>query len=154
VGSLKRVFLGAIRSPTTKRFNRATSGRGSFPITTGVNLAVQDAVASANILAAPLRANQLELHHLAKVQSRRLLPTRIIQWLQLAVQNNVIAPTLSARTLSRPPLPARLLARCPLLRRLPARLVGLGIRPEHVSEEIRRGAAARQGKGPKADPGS
>lgn len=107
----------------------------------GVNLAVQDAVAAANILATPLRDRHLELHHLAKVQSRRLFPTRVIQWLQLAVQNNILAPTLHARELGRPPLPVRLMARCPLLRRIPARLVGLGIRPEHVSAEIRRGVA-------------
>lgn len=104
----------------------------------GVNLAVQDAVAAANILAAPLRENRVELHHLAQVQARRLFPTRVIQWLQLAIQNNVIAPTLRSAQARNAPLPVRLLARWPLLRRLPARLVGLGIRPEHVAESIRR----------------
>lgn len=104
----------------------------------GVNLAVQDAVAAANILAAPLRENRVELHHLAQVQTRRLFPTRVIQWLQLAIQNNVIAPTLRAAQPRHAPLPVRLLARWPLLRRLPARLVGLGIRPEHVAESLRR----------------
>jgi hypothetical protein len=72
-----------------------------------------------------------------------MLPTRIIQALQLAIQNNVIAPTLKSARLARAPLPVWLLAKWPILRRLPARLVGLGIRPEHVSEEIRRGRPAR-----------
>jgi 2-polyprenyl-6-methoxyphenol hydroxylase-like FAD-dependent oxidoreductase len=108
----------------------------------GVNLAVQDAVAAANILSAPLREGRVEQHHLEAVQKRRLWPTRIIQSLQLAIQNNVIAPTLRASGPRKPPLPARLLTRFPLLRRLPARLVGLGIRPEHVAEDIRRAGGA------------
>ena len=110
----------------------------------GVNLAVQDAVAAANILSAPLRQGRVEGHHLAAVQKRRLWPTRIIQSLQLAIQNNVIAPTLRAAGPRKPPLPVRLLNRFPLLRRLPARLVGIGIRPEHVSEDLRRGSATPQ----------
>jgi 2-polyprenyl-6-methoxyphenol hydroxylase-like FAD-dependent oxidoreductase len=105
----------------------------------GVNLAVQDAVAAANILAAPLREDRVEVKHLAQVQARRMFPTRVTQALQVAIQNNVIAPTLQAPAMTKAPLPIRLLARWPLLRRLPARLVGLGIRPEHVSAEIRRG---------------
>ncbi len=103
----------------------------------GVNLAVQDAVAAANILAMPLLAGPVEADLLARVQSRRLWPTRIVQAIQIAAQNNVIAPTLQASGSRPPPLPARLLARCPLLRRIPARLVGLGIRPEHVAAHIR-----------------
>jgi 2-polyprenyl-6-methoxyphenol hydroxylase-like FAD-dependent oxidoreductase len=109
----------------------------------GVNLAVQDAVAAANVLAAPLREGRAEPHHLAAIQKRRLWPTRVVQWMQLAIQNNVIAPTLSASAPRKPPLPVRLLAGYPILRRLPARLVGLGIRPEHVSDEIRRVDSAR-----------
>jgi 2-polyprenyl-6-methoxyphenol hydroxylase-like FAD-dependent oxidoreductase len=112
----------------------------------GVNLAVQDAVAAANILSAPLRAGRIEDHDLAAVQKRRLWPTRVVQRLQLAIQNNVIAPTLQASGPRTPPLPVRLMARCPLLRRLPARLVGLGIRPEHVAKEIKR--AGTSGKVP------
>ena len=108
----------------------------------GVNLAVQDAVAAANILSAPLREGRVEDHHLAAVQKRRLWPTRIVQSLQLAIQNNVIAPTLRASGPQKAPLPARLLIRFPLLRRLPARLIGLGIRPEHVSDAIRRAGGA------------
>jgi 2-polyprenyl-6-methoxyphenol hydroxylase-like FAD-dependent oxidoreductase len=108
----------------------------------GVNLAVQDAVAAANILSAPLREGRVEQTHLQAVQKRRLCPTRIVQSLQLAIQNNVIAPTLRASRPRKPPLPVRLLNQFPLLRRLPARLVGLGIRPEHVSDEIRRAGGA------------
>ena len=104
----------------------------------GVNLAVQDAVAAANILAAPLRENRVEVRDLARVQARRSFPTRVIQRLQIAIQNNVIAPTLTASAEADPPFVLRLFARWPLLRRIPARVVGLGIRPEHVSEEIRR----------------
>jgi hypothetical protein len=72
-----------------------------------------------------------------------MLPTRIIQALQLAFQNYVIAPTLKAARPAWPPLPVRLLAKRTILGRLTARLVGLGIRPEHVSDEIRRGRPAR-----------
>jgi 2-polyprenyl-6-methoxyphenol hydroxylase-like FAD-dependent oxidoreductase len=108
----------------------------------GVNLAVQDAVAAANILSEPLREGRVEDHHLAAVQKRRLLPTRIVQSLQLAIQNNVIAPTLRASGPRKPPLPVRLLNWFPVLRRLPARLVGLGIRPEHVSDDSRRAGGA------------
>lgn len=106
----------------------------------GVNLAVQDAVAAANILASPLREARVDAADLAAVQKRRAWPTWITQALQVMIQNNVIAPTLRATGFNKPPLPVRLLLRFPLLRRLPARLVGLGVRPEHVSAEIRVGA--------------
>lgn len=108
----------------------------------GVNLAVQDAVAAANILAGPLRENRVELHHLAQVQARRLFPTRVIQWLQLVVQNNVIAPTLRSARLAKPPLPVRLLARWPILRRLP-RPAG---RSGHPTRAHIRGDTARLGR--------
>lgn len=107
----------------------------------GINLAVQDAVAAANLLAAPLRAGRVETSHLESVQKRRMWPTRVTQALQVAIQNNVIAPTLRATGFDKSPLPVRLLIRFPLLRRLPARLVGLGVRPEHVAEDIRIGAS-------------
>jgi len=98
----------------------------------GINLAIQDAVAAANILAAPLRAGTLTPAHLQRVQRRRMFPTRLTQRLQLLVQNRVITRLLGRAEPLAPPLPVRLLARCPLLRRLPARLIGLGVRPEHV----------------------
>jgi 2-polyprenyl-6-methoxyphenol hydroxylase-like FAD-dependent oxidoreductase len=99
----------------------------------GVNLAVQDAVAAANILAGPMKDGPVRLAALRRVQKRREWPTRVTQSLQLLIQNNVIAPTLTARQMSGPPLVLRMLARWPFLRRLPARLVGMGVRPEHVA---------------------
>ena len=98
----------------------------------GVNLAVQDAVAAANALAAPLRVGRAEDGHLAAVESRRRFPTHATQRLQLILQNTVIAPTLVAKGPIRPPLALRLLASLPVLGRIPARLLGLGFRPEHV----------------------
>ncbi|MGN6269275.1 MAG: FAD-dependent oxidoreductase [Sphingomonas sp.] len=99
----------------------------------GINLAVQDAVAAANILAAPMVAGEAVDPLLEKVQRRRMLPTRLTQRMQELVQDRVIAPLLEddAR-LDHPPALLALLARIPLLRRLPARVVGLGFRPEHV----------------------
>ena len=98
----------------------------------GINLAVQDAVAAANRLAGPLAAGRVTTDDLHAVQRRRALPTRLTQRLQLAVQRRVIASVLATRGALRPPLFFRLLARLPVLRRLPARLVGVGVRPEHV----------------------
>jgi len=98
----------------------------------GINLAVQDAVATANLLAAPLREDRLTTAHLRGVQRRREWPTRVTQRLQLIVQNRVISRVLSRTDALKPPLAVRLLARVPLLRRVPARLIGIGVRPEHV----------------------
>jgi 2-polyprenyl-6-methoxyphenol hydroxylase-like FAD-dependent oxidoreductase len=98
----------------------------------GVNLAVQDAVAAANILAAPLREKRLTSADLARVQRRRMLATRIIQGMQVTVQNRIISPLLGRAEKLKTPLVVRLFQRFPVLRRIPARLVGLGIRPEHV----------------------
>ena len=97
----------------------------------GINLAIQDAVAAANVLAAPLRADRLTTDHLDRVQRRREWPTRIIQRLQIFVQKRVITRVLSGSKFS-PPLFIRLIARFPFLSRIPARLIGIGFRPEHV----------------------
>jgi 2-polyprenyl-6-methoxyphenol hydroxylase-like FAD-dependent oxidoreductase len=97
----------------------------------GVNLAVQDAVAAANILAGPLMSGAIGDEVLANVQERREFPTRVTQRIQVLMQNNIIRTVLSGEEL-KPPLPLRLLAAWPLLRRLPARLLGLGVRPEHI----------------------
>ena len=97
----------------------------------GINLAIQDAVAAANILAAPLARGEGIDHLLPKVQRRRLLPTRIIQSAQVAAQNGVIGPVLSGGTVSAP-LVIRLFDRFPFLRRIPGRLIGLGVRRERV----------------------
>ena len=98
----------------------------------GINLAIQDAVATANMLAAPLRAGTLTTDDLAAVQRRRTFPTRATQRLQVEVQNRIISRVLAARQTLSPPWPVRLINRCPLLQRLPARIVGVGFRPEHV----------------------
>jgi 2-polyprenyl-6-methoxyphenol hydroxylase-like FAD-dependent oxidoreductase len=98
----------------------------------GINLAIQDAVAAANILAARLRDGPPAEADLHGVQQRRMLPTRVTQWLQVLVQNRVIEPVLGSVGALRPPLAVRLMAQIPFLRRIPARLIGLGIRPEHI----------------------
>jgi 2-polyprenyl-6-methoxyphenol hydroxylase-like FAD-dependent oxidoreductase len=99
----------------------------------GINLAIQDAVATANLLAAPLAADRLSEDDLARVQRRRDLPTRITQRIQVLAQNRIVNRVLAADDKFSAPLPIRLLARFPVLRRIPARLVGLGVRPEHVA---------------------
>jgi 2-polyprenyl-6-methoxyphenol hydroxylase-like FAD-dependent oxidoreductase len=111
----------------------------------GINLAVQDAVAAANILAGPLASGAVGLDTLRRVQKRREWPTRVTQRLQLVIQNYVIAPTLQARRFERPPLVARMLTGWPLLQRIPARLLALGVRPEHVSEAIRNASTQMAG---------
>jgi 2-polyprenyl-6-methoxyphenol hydroxylase-like FAD-dependent oxidoreductase len=108
----------------------------------GINLAIQDAVAAANILSQPLREGQVTVEHLRRIQQRRELPTRVTQSLQVAVQRRIIARVLTETKPIKPPLAVRLLGKIPLLRRIPARIVGVGIRPEHVSPEIRRAGTA------------
>jgi 2-polyprenyl-6-methoxyphenol hydroxylase-like FAD-dependent oxidoreductase len=98
----------------------------------GINLAIQDAVAAANILTARLREGPPDEADLDRVQQRRMLPTRVTQRLQVLVQNRIIEPVLGSVGALQPPLAVRLMARIPFLRRIPARLVGLGIRPERV----------------------
>ena len=98
----------------------------------GVNIAVQDAVAAANILAGPLAAGRLKDTDLEAVQRRRLWPVRATQAVQVFLQNRMIAPTLAGTRPLRAPWPARVLNAVPFLRRIPARLLGLGVQPEHV----------------------
>ena len=98
----------------------------------GINLAIQDAVAAANLLAAPLRAGRVTIGDLHRVQQRRMLPTRLTQQMQLLIQNRVIRRVLGSTEVLTPPLAIKLLARFPFLRRIPARLIGIGVRPEHV----------------------
>jgi 2-polyprenyl-6-methoxyphenol hydroxylase-like FAD-dependent oxidoreductase len=99
----------------------------------GINLAIQDAVAAANILAPALRRGAVPVERLRAVQQRRILPTRVIQGMQLIIQNRVIGRILgSATNPATLPLPFRLLRAWPMLRRIPARLIGMGFRPEHV----------------------
>ena len=98
----------------------------------GINLAIQDAVATANLLAAQLRDGQVTTEDLRRVQQRREWPTRMTQRVQLAIQNRVIRRVLTERDRFSPPFAIRLLALIPFLRRIPARMIGLGFRPEHV----------------------
>ena len=98
----------------------------------GINLAVQDAVAAANVLAQPLRDGRLTIDHLRRVQRRREFPTRVTQGIQVFAQQRLISRVLSGSRQLTPPLPIRMLARFPILRRIPARLIGLGVRPEHI----------------------
>lgn len=98
----------------------------------GINLAVQDAVAAANIVASPLRDGAVTIRHLDAVQRRRELPTRLTQGLQVFLQNRVISRVLGSRGPLSLPLVLRLLRRWAYLRRIPARLIGIGFRPEHV----------------------
>jgi 2-polyprenyl-6-methoxyphenol hydroxylase-like FAD-dependent oxidoreductase len=108
----------------------------------GINLAIQDAIAAANILWRPLKEKRLRFEDLEAVQARRDFPTRATQRLQLIMQNAIIAPTLAATANIKPPFLLRLLTSVPFLSRIPARLLGLGFRPEHVSEAIRAGKGA------------
>ncbi len=97
----------------------------------GINLAIQDAVATANALAARLATDENVDPYLALVEQRRLLPTRLIQSAQVAAQNGVIGRVLGGGEVQVPAI-VRLLDRFPLLRRIPGRLIGLGFRRERV----------------------
>ncbi len=98
----------------------------------GINLAIQDAVATANLLATRLRAGRVSTEDLRRVQQRRNWPTRMTQRMQLFIQDRVIKRVLNEGEPLSAPLPVRLLARFPFLNRIPARMIGMGVRPEHV----------------------
>jgi 2-polyprenyl-6-methoxyphenol hydroxylase-like FAD-dependent oxidoreductase len=99
----------------------------------GINLAIQDAVATSNILSQPLLDKARVDDRLDEVQKRREFPTRMTQGFQVFAHKRFIGPALSSKTpIQRLPLPLRLLRRFPVLRRIPARMLGLGFRPEHV----------------------
>ena len=97
----------------------------------GINLAIQDAVAAANILIPAFRAGSPRYGHLRAVQMRRNFPTRATQWGQVQIQNRIIDRILGKDIHFNIPAPLRLLQVFPFLRRIPARLIGLGVRPEH-----------------------
>lgn len=98
----------------------------------GINLAIQDAVAAANILAGPLARGEAADPLLHKVQERRTFPTRVIQAGQKLAQDNVIGSVLSGAPIVEAPAILKLLDRFPLLRRIPGRIIGLGVRRERV----------------------
>ncbi|RYD93883.1 MAG: FAD-dependent oxidoreductase [Sphingomonadales bacterium] len=98
----------------------------------GINLAIQDAVAAANILALPLSHGEPVDRLLAEVQDRRMFPLRVIQGMQRAVHANILGPMLAASPQMEAPAALRMLDRYPILQRIPARIVGLGVRREHI----------------------
>ena len=110
----------------------------------GINLAIQDAVAAANLLAAPLLENRLTEDHLRAVQRRREWPARLTQWFQVQIQNRVITRVLGSTEILTPPFLIRLFKRYQFLRRIPAYLVGIGFRPEHITASVLRVERASQ----------
>jgi 2-polyprenyl-6-methoxyphenol hydroxylase-like FAD-dependent oxidoreductase len=99
----------------------------------GINLAIQDAVAAANLLAVKLRAGTAAADDLDAVRARRLWPTRATQAAQVGIQTNVLVPVMSGVNAALDvPLPMRVVTAVPMLQRLLARLLGMGVRPEHV----------------------
>jgi 2-polyprenyl-6-methoxyphenol hydroxylase-like FAD-dependent oxidoreductase len=98
----------------------------------GINLALQDAVAAANRLAAPLRGGVVRDEDLQAIEERRTLPVHFTQWLQLTIQRQIISRVLESERRPKPPAFFKLFGVFPVLRRIPARLIGVGIRPEHV----------------------
>ena len=98
----------------------------------GINIAVQDAVAAANRLTAPLKAGTTSSGHLQAIQARRDFPARMTQKIQLTMQNRIIGPALQSTRDPQPPWLFKWFDAFPFLRRIPARLLALGIQPEHV----------------------
>jgi 2-polyprenyl-6-methoxyphenol hydroxylase-like FAD-dependent oxidoreductase len=98
----------------------------------GINLAIQDSVAAANILAGPLARGAVSLADLEQVQRRRELPARVTQAVQVWIQDRLIQQILGTNEQIPVPWPLQLVSRWPLLQRIPARFVGIGFRPEHV----------------------
>jgi 2-polyprenyl-6-methoxyphenol hydroxylase-like FAD-dependent oxidoreductase len=96
----------------------------------GINLAIQDAVATANLLAEKLRSGPVLVDDLRQVQQRREWPTRLIQGMQVFIHRQVVTGRASGNKQSLPFI-VRLLKWFPILRQLPARFIGLGPRPEH-----------------------
>ncbi len=98
----------------------------------GINVAVQDAVAAANRLAAPLRAGKVTDEDLQAIERRRTPAVRFTQWLQLTIQKRIVSRVLKTQERPKPAPFFKLLNLLPVLRRIPARLIGVGIRPEHI----------------------
>jgi 2-polyprenyl-6-methoxyphenol hydroxylase-like FAD-dependent oxidoreductase len=98
----------------------------------GINLAVQDAVAAANILYQPLRNHAVTIDDLRKVEARREWPTRVTQRIQTVIQNRVVSPVLASTQRPTPPFVVKLTQWFPVLQRIAARVIGIGVRPEHI----------------------
>lgn len=109
----------------------------------GINLAIQDAVAAANLLVPSFRSASPGDAELAAVQKRRELPTRLTQRAQVFLQERVVSRVLAQKDEEfRLPLPLELVRSFPVLARLPARMIGLGVRPEHIEVDAAPGTAA------------
>jgi 2-polyprenyl-6-methoxyphenol hydroxylase-like FAD-dependent oxidoreductase len=104
----------------------------------GINFAIQDAVATANILAESLRNKKLTEEMLTRVQERREWPAKMMQNVQVFMQEKFLLPILNTNNDPKIQWPVKLLARFPILRRIPGRLIGLGLRPEHVHTPERK----------------
>ena len=113
----------------------------------GINLAIQDAVAAANLLGAKLAAGNLSDDDPEAIQRRRMFPTRATQRLQVLMQNMVIRRVLASTKPLTLPWPLKLMQRWPFLRRIPARVIGMGFRPEHVRTPDLDCASMQQGTG-------
>jgi 2-polyprenyl-6-methoxyphenol hydroxylase-like FAD-dependent oxidoreductase len=101
----------------------------------GINLAIQDAVATANLLAANLRSGTVTMDDLKAVQYRRERPARLTQRVQVFLHEHLLEPIFDSTEQLHPPLLMRMLEKYPRLRRIPARMVGIGFRPEHIQEQ-------------------
>lgn len=101
----------------------------------GINLAIQDAVATANILIPAFKNHTLSEKTLQAVQRRREFPAKITQRLQILIHKYILEPALANHNHYTLPWQLRPFRHIPLLRRLPARVIGIGVRPEHVKEE-------------------
>ena len=140
IASWDQVSLLTVRVDRLRRWHRpgllciGDAAHAMSPVGgVGINLAIQDAVASANILVKPLKEGRLTESELREVQRRREWPARVTQGVQVAIQNRVISRVLRAERKLPVPWLIRLIDAIPALQAIPARLVGVGVRPEHVS---------------------
>jgi 2-polyprenyl-6-methoxyphenol hydroxylase-like FAD-dependent oxidoreductase len=111
----------------------------------GINLAVQDAVAAATLLAEPLQRGRVTPADLDAVRSRRLLPTVAVQDLQRLLHRGLVAPIIQGRRMGPPQPVLRFLRRVPQVSTVPAHLIGVGLRPEHAPDFARRPAKTATG---------
>lgn len=102
----------------------------------GINLAIQDAIAAANILIPAYKNGSPSEVDLARIQARRMDPTVKTQWLQLQLHKRLLKPILEGEGITKIPFALKLLQWIPLLRRFPAQFVGIGFGPEHIDPEV------------------
>jgi len=105
----------------------------------GINMAVQDAIATANMLSPVLKlGGEVPLEYLEQVQSRRTFPTKVIQWLQKTIQNRILQKVLSSKNdkLQLPWILKMILQRTSILQKIAGYIIGIGVRPEHVTVKL------------------